>query len=103
LKKGNRVFVSGRLQNRSWEGQDGQQKYMTEIVIEDMILLTSKGGFEGDSFNEDVSSASAPTPSSPPTKSAPAEDSPTPPADETPKEEKAAKKEDVGDLDDLPF
>src|SRR5258707_467902 len=45
IKKGNRVFVSGRLQNRSWEGQDGQNKQTTEIVIEDMILLTSK--FDG--------------------------------------------------------
>ena len=42
LKKGVRVFVSGRLQNRSWEDASGQQKQTTEIVIEDMILLTSK-------------------------------------------------------------
>lgn len=42
LKKGNRVFISGRLQNRSWEGQDGQTRNVTEIVIEDMILLTPR-------------------------------------------------------------
>lgn len=42
LKKGNRVFVSGRLQNRSWETPEGQTRYITEIVIEDMILLTNK-------------------------------------------------------------
>lgn len=42
LKKGHRVFVSGRLQTRSWEGQDGQVRQVTEIVIEDMILLTPK-------------------------------------------------------------
>lgn len=42
LKKGNRVFVSGRLQNRSWETPEGQTRYMTEIVIEDMILLDSR-------------------------------------------------------------
>lgn len=41
LKKGNRVFVSGRLQNRSWEGNDGVQRNVTEVNIEDMILLTS--------------------------------------------------------------
>src|SRR5258708_5204645 len=41
IKKGTKLFVSGRLQNRSWE-QDGQTKYMTEIVLEDMILLSSK-------------------------------------------------------------
>ncbi|MBI3103314.1 single-stranded DNA-binding protein [Candidatus Daviesbacteria bacterium] len=42
LKKGNRVFISGRLQTRSWEGQDGISRQTTEIVIEDMILLTPK-------------------------------------------------------------
>src|SRR3989344_4954022 len=46
LKKGNRVFVSGRLQTRSWEGQDGQIRNVTEIVIEDMILLTPKASGE---------------------------------------------------------
>lgn len=46
LKKGNRVFVSGRLQNRSWEGQDGAQRQTTEIVIDDMIILTSRGSSE---------------------------------------------------------
>jgi len=42
LKKGIRVFISGRLQTRSWEGQDGQTRQTTEIVIEDMIILTPK-------------------------------------------------------------
>lgn len=42
LKKGTKVFVSGRLQNRTWEGQDGQQRQTTEIVIEDMIVLSPK-------------------------------------------------------------
>lgn len=44
LKKGVRVFVAGRLQNRDWEGNDGQKRRTTEIVIEDMILLTPTGG-----------------------------------------------------------
>lgn len=44
LKKGVRVFVAGRLQNREWEGNDGQKRRTTEIVIEDMILLTPTGG-----------------------------------------------------------
>lgn len=46
LKKGHRVFISGRLQTRSWEGQDGVQRQTTEIVIEDMILLTPKSNGE---------------------------------------------------------
>lgn len=47
LKKGRKVYVEGRLQNRSWQGQDGQTRYTTEVVISDMILLDSKGGSEG--------------------------------------------------------
>lgn len=42
LKKGTKVFISGRLQTRSWEGQDGIQRQTTEIVIEDMIILSPK-------------------------------------------------------------
>lgn len=44
LKKGHRVFVAGRLQNRSWETADGQTRQTTEVVIEDMILLTARNG-----------------------------------------------------------
>lgn len=43
LKKGMRVFISGRLQTRSWEAQDGTQRQTTEIVVEDMIILSPKG------------------------------------------------------------
>lgn len=32
LRKGNRAFVEGRLQTRSYETQDGQKKYVTEVV-----------------------------------------------------------------------
>lgn len=46
LKKGHRVFISGRLQTRTWEGQDGQSRTVTEIVVEDMILLTPRSNGE---------------------------------------------------------
>ncbi len=54
LKKGNRVFVSGRLQTRTWEGQDGQQRTVTEIVIEDMILLTPRVNGESMPVGEEI-------------------------------------------------
>jgi single-strand DNA-binding protein len=44
LKKGTKVYVEGRIQNREWDGQDGQKVKRTEIVIEDMIILDSKKG-----------------------------------------------------------
>lgn len=43
LKKGLKVFVSGRLQYREWESQDGQKRRDAEITIEDMIILSPKG------------------------------------------------------------
>lgn len=43
LHKGNKVYVEGRLQTRSWEGQDGQKRNRTEIVMENFITLTPKG------------------------------------------------------------
>jgi len=42
LKKGTKVYVEGRIQNREWDGQDGQKVRRTEIVIEDMIIVDSK-------------------------------------------------------------
>jgi single-strand DNA-binding protein len=47
LKKGNPVFIEGKLQTRSWEDQTGQKKYMTEIVADNMTMLggrKSEGG-----------------------------------------------------------
>lgn len=38
LKKGALVLIEGRLQTRSWEGQDGVKKFRTEIVAENMQL-----------------------------------------------------------------
>ena len=41
MKKGTRVVVQGRLQSRSWDGNDGQKKYKTEIVA-DMVSLVAR-------------------------------------------------------------
>lgn len=43
LRRGSKVFVEGRIQTRSWEGEDGQKRYRTEIVVDNMIMLDSKG------------------------------------------------------------
>lgn len=42
LRKGSKVFCEGRLQTRSWEAEDGTKRYMTEIVLLSMIMLSSK-------------------------------------------------------------
>jgi len=43
LKKGSKVFIEGRLQTSSWEGEDGVKRYKTEIVADNMIMLDRKG------------------------------------------------------------
>ncbi|UCE19129.1 MAG: single-stranded DNA-binding protein [Gemmatimonadota bacterium] len=43
LKKGSHVYVEGRLQTRTWEGQDGVQRRTTEIVALRMQMLDKKG------------------------------------------------------------
>jgi single-strand DNA-binding protein len=40
LKKGNRVYVEGRLQVRKYTGRDGVEKSVTEIVCHDLIMLS---------------------------------------------------------------
>ena len=47
LKKGSQVYIEGRLQTRSWDGQDGKKNYRTEIVADNMIMLGSKSGGSG--------------------------------------------------------
>lgn len=42
LKKGSKIFVEGRLQTRSWEDKDGIKKYSTEIVGNDLLLLSKE-------------------------------------------------------------
>ena len=43
LSKGRRAYVEGRLRTRSWEGQDGQRRYRTEIVANRVIFLDRPG------------------------------------------------------------
>ncbi len=49
LKKGSKVYIEGRLQTRKWQDQNGQDKYSTEVVANDMQMLDSRGGgdFQG--------------------------------------------------------
>jgi single-strand DNA-binding protein len=59
LTKGKQVYVEGRLQTRSYEDKDGQKKYSTEVVADDVILLGGRGesggagmGAPSDEFNQ---------------------------------------------------
>jgi len=55
LFKGRRIYVEGRLQTRKFTGQDGQQREVTEIVAENMMILDTRNrdGNGGGSYGED--------------------------------------------------
>ncbi|GAC1658499.1 MAG: hypothetical protein NVS9B1_18500 [Candidatus Dormibacteraceae bacterium] len=44
LRKGSLVYVEGRLQTRSWEGQDGQKRRATEVIANDVQFLEPRSG-----------------------------------------------------------
>lgn len=111
VKRGRRIYVEGRLRTRQWQGQDGTQRQRTEIIAENLIVMTPRGETRQEIIKE------------------PKEEPPTPKAElssgkaeeektETPKSEekqspskkstsdKKEKKEESGEeisLDEIPF
>lgn len=51
IQKGTKIYVDGRLENRSWEKKDGSKAYITEIVAENVIPM------QGDNFQREVAEA----------------------------------------------
>jgi single-strand DNA-binding protein len=47
LRKGRSVYVEGRLRTRKWQDKDGNDKYTTEVVAENMQMLGSREGMGG--------------------------------------------------------
>lgn len=85
LKKGRKVFVEGRMQTRDWTGEDGQKRYRTELVAENLILLDRADGSNGGGMGGGMPAMSAPM------------GQPAPmPSGDGPAEEEVS-------LDDLPF
>jgi single-strand DNA-binding protein len=60
LKKGDPVFVEGRLKTRKWQDKDGVDRYTTEVIVESMQLLGGKR--DRDEGGERPSRAPAPAP-----------------------------------------
>ncbi len=52
LRKGRPVYVEGRLRTRKWTDKDGNEKYTTEIVAENMQMLGSREGMGGGEVDE---------------------------------------------------
>ncbi|MBL8379597.1 MAG: single-stranded DNA-binding protein [Burkholderiales bacterium] len=52
LKKGRPIYVEGRLRTRKWQDKDGQDRYTTEIVANEMQMLGSREGMGGAPMDE---------------------------------------------------
>ncbi|RTL64982.1 MAG: single-stranded DNA-binding protein [Hyphomicrobiales bacterium] len=59
LKKGAKVYIEGQLQTRKWQGQDGQDRYSTEVVLQGfngvLTMLDGRGASSGAGMSEDPS------------------------------------------------
>ncbi len=44
LKKGNKVYIEGRLQTRKWQDKEGKDRYTTEIVCNELVMMGGGGG-----------------------------------------------------------
>ena len=42
LQKGDRVYIEGRLRSRSWDDKDGNKRYATDVIADNMTMLTEK-------------------------------------------------------------
>ena len=116
IKKGDRVFVTGRVQTQSWEGQDGNRRTKTEIVADTVFGpdVVARASYESNSgptvANSSTSTPATPTPATPTPSPTPVAPSPTPsptPATPTSPVENStpnpATSDDEIDREDIPF
>ena len=98
LRKGNKVYIEGRLQTRQWEDQSGQKRYTTELVANQVTNLERRSRDE----SEEGAAAPAARPSRP-TAGAAAAPAPAPATAGDGGDGGGGEKFDDGNFDDLPF
>ena len=69
VKKGDKLYVEGRIEYRQWQDKEGQTRYSTEINVRELIMLTGKPG-GGDFDGESASGAARPRAAAAATKTA---------------------------------
>ena len=74
LTKGKQVYIEGRLQTRSYEDKDGQKKYATDVVADDVILLGGRdegggGSTDASGYSQEPRMVSQPRSAAPRTES----------------------------------
>jgi single-strand DNA-binding protein len=84
LLKGTQIYVEGRLQTRSYEDKDGKKVYATDVVADDVILLSGRGEGGGGGGGEEGGGYSQERPVSMPRSARGGGGSSAPPADDFP-------------------
>jgi len=79
LRKGSQVYVEGRLQTRKWQGQDGQDRYTTEIVVDIGGQMQMLGGRNDDGGNRPPAARQSPPRENRPAPAASQRQAPEPP------------------------
>ena len=100
LKKGSKVYVEGSLRTRKWQGQDGQDRYTTEIVASEMQMLDSRGG-AGGGMNDGSYNQAPPQQRQPQQAAAPQQQNQPPQQQNQPPQPPAGSFDDFDD--DIPF
>jgi single-strand DNA-binding protein len=62
LRKGSQVYIEGKLRTRKWQDKDGQDRYTTEIVADEMQMLGGRAGAGGGAPSMNDSSDRSPPP-----------------------------------------
>jgi single-strand DNA-binding protein len=60
LRKGSQVYIEGKLRTRKWQDKNGNDRWTTEIVADEMQMLGGRGGGGSAPMNQDPGPASAP-------------------------------------------
>lgn len=60
LKKGGKIYIEGRLQYRNYDDKNGVKRYVTEIVMDEMVMLDSRGSGGGGGSASDSGAPPAP-------------------------------------------
>jgi single-strand DNA-binding protein len=106
LYKGRKVYVEGRMQTRRFTGQDGNEREITEVVIDNMIALGAPKGNSGQQYTEEYEyaeygeSQAAPTAVAATTTTTSDDQASAAPKKRAPKKQDEA---DIVDTDDIPF
>ncbi len=71
LRKGSQVYIEGKLRTRKWQDKNGQDRWTTEIIADEMQMLGSRGGAGGGGGSAPMSSGQSSSPPSAPPQAGP--------------------------------